>query len=58
MLSYGKKLFKIDKIGIHGNGLLFLCIYSNEKVFILCECICIYLYGAFLWLKIVKNNQK
>ena len=35
-----------------------MCIYSNEKVFIWCKCICIYSYGAFLWLKIAKNCQK
>ena len=45
-------------MGIRGNGWLSMCIYSNEKVFIWCKCICSYSYGAFLWLKIVKNYQK
>ena len=27
--------------------LIILCIYSNEKVFICCKCICVYSYGAF-----------
>ena len=45
-------------MGIHGNGWLFICIYSNEKVFIWCKCIRIYSYGAFLLLNIVKNHQK
>ena len=35
----------------HGNGGLFMCIYSNEKVFIWCKCISVYSYGAFFMVK-------
>ena len=42
-----KNFKKISKIGIHRNWGLFMCIYSNEKFFLWCKCICIYSYGAF-----------
>ena len=42
-----------QKMGIHGNLWLFMYIYSNKKVVLWCKCICIYSYGAFLWLKTV-----
>ena len=31
-----------------------MCIYFDEKVFIWCQNICVYSYGAFLWLKLLK----
>ena len=51
-------MVKNDKNRYTWEWVIILCIYSIEKVFIWCGSICIYFYGAFLWLKIVKNYQK